>query len=417
MLKKFKENKTFRIVIIIILALIVLGAVALIVLGGNKNAGASGSMSVFRGTPGGGMAGGFGGGGKTEEASYAMVKTVNPVEGNVYVISSLTGTVKSSAAVYLYAQSSGDVTAVNKKVGDKVMPGDILCEVDTGTVESAKNSMESARISAEQARNNLARMEILYAGGDITEQEHEQYINSAKTSELQYNTAKANYEKQLQGSSVSAPIEGVVQSCGVEVNDRVNNNDVLYVIVGSGSKQINFFVSERIMNHLSVDDKMNAVKNGKTYPGKITSVNAIVDDATGLFECIAELDETDEIAIGSTVRIEITSDKAEKVLTVPVDSIYYSGGDAYLYTVVDNKAVMTPVEVGLYDDETAEILSGVSKEDTVISTWSNNLYEGANVRINDEEFDIDSLEVDDSKKNSSGGSKGGGQGGGRMGPM
>ena len=45
---------------------------------------------------------------------------------------------------------------------------------------------------------------------------------------------------------------------------------------------------------------------------------------------------------------------------------------------------MTPVEVGLYDSEYAEIRSGLSAADLVVSTWSSNLYEGAKIRLRDE---------------------------------
>jgi len=369
-----REHKKLTVILCVVLIIVIAGVTVLIVTGSR-----SGTQSGMPGGMPGGMAGGFPS--NDTGTNYAMVKTVHPEYGDVSVTSSLTGEVSSSAAVYVYSEGSGDVTAVNVKVGDKVKQGDVLAEINTGTVESARNSMESAKINAEQAAANLERMEILYQGGDITEQEHEQYVNNARTSQLQYDTAKSTYEKQLRGSSPSSPIDGIVQSVGIEVNDKVGGNEVLFVIVGDGSKRTSFYVSERIMKHLRPGDEMNAVKDSNYYPGRITSVNTIVDPVTGLFEITAELDDTDDIAIGSTVKLLITSDRTENALLVPVDALYYSGGDAYLYTVADGKAVMTPVVVGLYDDSMAEILSGVDTSDEVVSTWSNNLYDGANVRI------------------------------------
>ena len=55
-----------------------------------------------------------------------------------------------------------------------------------------------------------------------------------------------------------------------------------------------------------------------------------------------------------------------------------------MYLYEDGTAKMTPVEVGLYDSEYAEILSGISEDDVVVSTWSSNLYEGAKIRLYDE---------------------------------
>ena len=55
--------------------------------------------------------------------------------------------------------------------------------------------------------------------------------------------------------------------------------------------------------------------------------------------------------------------------------------DGYVYLYQDGVAAMVPVEVGLYDAEHAEILSGLSADDLVVSTWSSNLYEGARIQL------------------------------------
>ena len=68
-------------------------------------------------------------------------------------------------------------------------------------------------------------------------------------------------------------------------------------------------------------------------------------------------------------------------MLVPVDAIYYSGGKGYVYLYEDGKAKMASVEVGLYDSENAQILSGIKADDMVVSTWSSNLYEGADIRL------------------------------------
>ena len=111
----------------------------------------------------------------------------------------------------------------------------------------------------------------------------------------------------------------------------------------------------------------------------------MVDTSSGLFKVKAEMENTEEIAIGSTVKLSLITARAENAMLVPVDAIYYSGGDGYVYLFQDGIARMAPVEVGLYDSEYAEILSGLNGEEQVISTWSSNLYEGAKIRLRGEE--------------------------------
>lgn len=358
-----KKNKKAQVTVVVICALLVVLAVYNLTSGTKKGA---------KGPKGAAPAG---------EVAYAMVNVEKPHYGDVSVTSAITGTVDAEDTVSLYAKASGDVKAVNVKAGDAVKAGDVLIEIDTGAVDSAKIAMDQAEISYEQQKNNMARYEILYQGGDITPQEYEQYSNSLKNAQLQYESAKLNYDKALENSMVAAPIDGKIEKISVELHDHVNMNSDLLVVTGEGSRRITFYVSERIMNNIAVGDEIDIEKGTVKCRARITEVSSMVDSASGMFKCKAELTDDITISLGSSVKIYLVSDRAENTLLVPVDAIYYSGGNAYLYTVVDGKAVMTSVTVGIYDDEVAQILDGLSQNADVVSTWSNNLYEGANVRV------------------------------------
>ena len=68
-------------------------------------------------------------------------------------------------------------------------------------------------------------------------------------------------------------------------------------------------------------------------------------------------------------------------MTVPVDAIYYDGGVGNVYLYEDGTVHKVEVAVGLYDNERAQILSGLSGDELVISTWSSQLYEGSTVNL------------------------------------
>ena len=54
--------------------------------------------------------------------------------------------------VHIYAKAAGDVTAVYVKAGDMVTQGQVLFEIDTEQVETAKNSMDAASVSLSEPR-------------------------------------------------------------------------------------------------------------------------------------------------------------------------------------------------------------------------------------------------------------------------
>lgn len=351
---------------------VVLAAGAFVFLkGGSKQAGGPGG----KGGPGGGM---------TQQAAITVVKASEPTTGDLSLTTGLTGTVEAADVVYIYAKASGDVTAVHVKAGDMVEQGQVLCEIDTEQVDSARNSMESAKVKLSEAESNLNRMKILYDGGDLSDQEYEQYTNSLKSAQLQYESAKLTYDRQVEYSTITAPISGRIETCDVDVYDRVSQSTQLCVIAGEGQSRLTFYVTQRMINGLKVGDTLEIVANGMSYEGQISEISNMVDSQTGLFKVKAEMQNTDEIAIGSTVRLNLVTERVKDAMLVPVNAVYYSGGDGYVYLYEDGVAKMTPVEVGLYDSDYAEILSGLSEDDIVVSTWSSNLYEGAKIRLYDE---------------------------------
>lgn len=331
----------------------------------------------------GGMSQGMGMG-MQKENNMSSVRAVKPDQGSIIITTGLTGTVEPSDVVHIYAKAGGDVTSVEVKAGDTVQAGQLICTIDTDQVDTAKNSMDSAAVALSEAQSNLSRMQILYSGGDISDQEWEQYQNQVKTSKLQYESAKLAYEKQVEYSSITAPISGRVESCDIEVHDTVSQSTELCVISGEGDKRVSFYVTEAVMENLKLGDTIEGEKNGTRYEGTISDVSSMVDSATGLFKVKAELPEVNSIATGSVVKVYAVSEKAENVMTVPVDAIYYDGGVGNVYVYEDGAVHKKEVEVGVYDSELAEIRSGLDADELVVSTWSSELYEGSVVKLKNE---------------------------------
>ena len=107
---------------------------------------AAGAFVIFKGgsSPAGGAGGPGGGkaGGMQQQAAVTVVKAAVPARGDLSLTTGLTGTVEAADVVYIYAKASGDVTAVHVKAGDMVEQGQVLCEIDTEQVDTAKNSAE-----------------------------------------------------------------------------------------------------------------------------------------------------------------------------------------------------------------------------------------------------------------------------------
>lgn len=314
------------------------------------------------------------------EALIPVVKIRTPETGSIELFRNLVGTVEPSDVVYIYPKMAGEVTQVFVKAGDVVQEGQAICTIDTKQVENAGLTLQAAEIGLSDARTNLQRQQALYAAGDISSAAYEQAQTMVKNAQIQYETAKLNYDNQIEFSNITASIAGKVEKCDVEVHDMVSSQMLICVISGEGSKAVTFSVPEKIVNRLQTGDTVTIAKNGSEYQGSITEVSSMIDASTGLFKVKASVNNGDVLPTGSTVKLYVTSDKVENVMTLPADAVYYSGGDAYVYTYVDGTVHKAPVEVGIYDSERIQIISGITAADKVITTWSSELFEGSQVQ-------------------------------------
>ena len=321
--------------------------------------------------------------GMGQEAAATIVKAQKPSVGDISLTTGLTGTVEPSDVVYVYAKASGDVTSVLVKAGDMVEQGQVLCEIDTEQVETARNSMDSASVSLSEAQSNLSRMQILYASGDLSDQEYEQYSNKVKSARLQYESAKLAYDRQVEYSTVTAPISGKIESCDIEVHDRVSQSAQLCVIAGEGEKRVSFYVTERMMGNIAVGDRLDIQKDGTGYEAYISEISSMVDSDTGLFKVKASVDDQETMAPGTSVEIQVPSASARNVMLIPNHCVYYKSGDAYVYTYDQAEGVIheVPVEVGIFDSENISVLSGLTLDDMVLTTWTSELKEGTKVTL------------------------------------
>ena len=322
--------------------------------------------------------------GKQEEivAEVPPAVTVEKPETRTIELSNeLIGTIEPDSIVHVTPLGAGEITSVGVKTGDLVSAGQLLCVIDTKQVESSRITSETARITYEDAKKNLDRYSILYAAGDVAEADYQSLADKVEMARLQYENAKIAYKIQMESSQVTAPIAGRVESFNISVHDMVSPQTTLCVISGEGGKSLTFYVSERIVGGLKVGDSIRVEKNGTEHSAAITEVSTMIDQASGLFKVKASIPDGDTLATDTSVKLYVIAQRAENVLTVPVDSIYYEGGNPYIYTYKDGSLKKNAVTVGLSDNEYSEIPSGITANDQVVTTWTSELYEGSKVTL------------------------------------
>lgn len=354
-----------------------------------------------------------------ETTPLPTVSVTRPETASIGIETSLIGQMVPGDLYYVTPKAAGEIREIYVEQGDFVEEGDPICEIDNQKqIDAAKISLDSAQVSVDTyqdsvatAKTNLDRMAALLNTGDVSSQTYEQTkaaydqaVAGLEGAKLQLEAAQLQYDTQVEYATVTAPVSGKIESESMEINALAAQSTQLCVISGDSAKKVQFGVTDRLLPAFSLGETIRVEKQGETYEGTISSISTMVSAASGLYPLEATVADNGAIPAGASVKVYFTSEKVEDVLTVPTDAIYYDGGKNYVYTVSeiskeelsDNGSgtvatVMegnTPAEVhkievetGLSDGERTEIRSGISQEDTVILTWTNQLYEGAQVQV------------------------------------
>lgn len=254
-----------------------------------------------------------------------------------------------------------------------------LNSIESGKTQ-LKSGIEQLKDGKDTIQDNLNTAEQTYS---ITQNEVYPETDATYAAQLQAASVGVDSAKmQLDFYAVKAPISGVVEAANVKKEDMAAAGNPAYIISNKDSMTVTFNVTEKAKNTMNAGDHVTVERNGETFDGTITEIGTMAGQQTKLFQVKATIPGAgDKLPNGVSVKVSATTEKEDGSTLVPFDALYFSGGDAYVYCVVDNKLVRTSVTVGLMDDDHAIIEDGLDADSLVVSNWSSKLRNGADAEI------------------------------------
>ncbi len=319
-----------------------------------------------------------------EYETRPTVSAENPQKGDITLYTDLTGVIEPQSKASVQPKMGGEVLEVYFQAGDRVAAGQPLCKIDSDALTSLKLQVDAAEVTYRDASSSVNRLAPLYAQGFVSQQDMEQAQNGAEKARIAYESAKTQYELQLEYTTVTAPIDGLIESRTVDPHDHIGTGTVICTISGADALQVKFGITEKTLANMKVNDAITVEKNGSSYEGKVTEIGTMVNSKTGLYDVKAVIPQSQGLTNGTRVKLTVIMSQAKGVLTVPVDTVSYDGGVPFVYCYEDGVARKTVIESGLYDSEKMEVKSGLTADSLIINSWSNELMDGAEVILEDE---------------------------------
>jgi RND family efflux transporter MFP subunit len=121
---------------------------------------------------------------------------------------------------------------------------------------------------------------------------------------------------------------------------------------------------------------------GETFTGRVTTVAPTGDARAHTFDVTIIPDVSDgRLMPGMFAQVRVTAVERGAATLVPKEAVVQQDGAAIVYVVANNRAQARVVQVGVSDDKSTEIISGVEPGEQVVIVGSYGLRDGQAVQV------------------------------------
>jgi HlyD family secretion protein len=324
---------------------------------------------------------------KDEKEEKLPVKVAKAELADVQVKVTEVGTVEPEVKVDVKSALSGKVVAIIHRDGDVVKRGTVLARVEPDlnqaqSLADTKNQLAAAEIRYHEAQKNYEADQQLFRAGLLA-------TKAARDTETNYLATKQDYQKarekyalveksgipihqsaaEFQGSTIVSPMDGVVLTKNVQIGETVtsgvssfNAGTVLFTVADTSSMIVKAGVNEVDIGKIKVGMPVKVTLDAypkAAFQGRIDRIAPAVriDEKVRVFDVEVRLDAQGlELRSGMTANIEVSGERKEKVLTVPVESVFQrdEGEVVYVKRAIDPKAVAEKRKAEKKDGETKD---------------------------------------------------------------
>lgn len=287
------------------------------------------------------------------------------------------GKVDAEDNVDIMPESPGTVTRIFVKVGQNVNKGQVLAQLDDKVLRQSVAQMQT---QLDLATTVFNRQKNLW--------------NQKIGTEVQYLTAKSQkegLEKQLAGlksqaamNKIKSPISGTVDAMELKLGASVAPGSPTGIRVVNASRlKVKALVSENYASKVNQGDEVQVSLPDvpENLKARISFAAKVIDPVSRGFNVEVKLPSNKKYRPNMVAILKIIDYRNDKALVVPVNAIQKSESADYVFLAVNGKAKKADIRTGKISDGKAEVLSGLTAGDKVITTGFQDLNDGDGVKL------------------------------------
>ncbi|MFZ1642419.1 MAG: efflux RND transporter periplasmic adaptor subunit [Candidatus Contendobacter sp.] len=315
---------------------------------------------------------------KPPEMPPMPVKAEPVIRDTLNVEVTAVGTLRADETVMVRPEIAGRVVTLHFKEGQAVSEGDALVTLDQGEYQ-AQLAGSTAQVGLEET--SYRRLQDLQRKNLTSPQ----ILDEAKAKLDAARATQALDRVRLDKTVIRAPFAGTVGLRLVSPGAYVKPGDDIANLESLGAMKLDFRVPETYLARLAAGQTLTVRVDAypeQGFEGAIYAIDPALDQETRTVLLRARVpNKANKLRPGLFARVNLVLERRENALIAPEQAIVPLGQTPFVYRVVDGKAVMTPVKLGLRRPGRVEILDGLKAGDLIVTDGQLKIRDGAAVTV------------------------------------
>ncbi|MCK4337978.1 MAG: efflux RND transporter periplasmic adaptor subunit [Candidatus Aminicenantes bacterium] len=337
------------------------------------------------------------------------------------------GEAVTSMKITVKAEISGIVTHLNIEESQHVKKGELLVTVDEESYKLDVQKLEAERLRVlselllekrfdetgvpklSGKTSGLAALKAeyekdrqLFLAGKITQAEFgktgrkyeyaliesggkkdEIMAATKRLTQTEIDLKKARIE--LDKTKIRAPFDGIITNIKISSQEHISNSQELFTLVNISRIQVYAKVLESEIGKMKVGREVDLEFSAyprRVFKGKVKAISPIINPNDKTCNVIIDVSNPDEeIKPGMHAEVEIVAEIYKDRMLIPQDAVLSRSGRKLAFVVVDDVAKWRYIEIGLENEEYAEVLDGIKEGELVLIDGHLTLAHDARVKI------------------------------------
>lgn len=288
-----------------------------------------------------------------------------------------TGSILANEEVELRSEASGKILKLHFQEGRPISQGDLLLKINDNELQA---QARQAQHRLHLAEDREQRQRQLLERGNVSQQEYDAILNEVNVQRAAADLIQAQIDK----TELRAPFDGLIGLRYVSEGSYITPTTQIATLQDISQVKIEFSIPERHADRVKVGDAIFFSVEGRegTYRGQIYAFEPRIEAGTRTLRLRARSPNTNaRLLPGAFARVELVFEEIEGAVAIPALAIIPELGGKKVYVYSQGQAVPRPVETGLRLEDRVQIVSGLSPQDTVITSGIQQLRPGLPVRL------------------------------------